>query len=379
MIGNKNKVKKLQASALIYFISLFMVFLAFAAFAVDGAIVLTNRMKLQNITETTALAAASEFNYSSMASSSDIQKQVGNTATNTFSVLKSDGLSNASIDNLNVSTASNKVLIKTSMIAQPYFLAFLGVSGIDLSAQACAVSEQLPVTANYSGVNWITAKAAYYSDIVSKKLNLNDTAILLPLGDFKSASYDFNSGAMYFNLLNSDDSQPLSLGPGGFVTIKLPAPIIDKSGYDLYIKEAGDALEGYMVFAGLDNDPTDPYVNVDKAGSGISWMNISCAGVSSDLGTNAHQQAATKLGTAQQDKFYGSGYFDIGDSCTGGMSMVKYIRIVDDNSESAFVNTNGTYYKTMQYGEASTATSGADIDNVKVLNHVRLIAASSFS
>ncbi len=59
--------------------------------------------------------------------------------------------------------------------------------------------------------------------------------------------------------------------------------------------------------------------------------------------------------------------------------MAKYIRIVDDNNESAFVTSDAsTYYKTMLYGEASSTTSGADIDAVSVLNHVKLIAASSF-
>ena len=59
--------------------------------------------------------------------------------------------------------------------------------------------------------------------------------------------------------------------------------------------------------------------------------------------------------------------------------MAKYIRIVDDNQESAFVTSgDGKYYKAMLYGESSTATAGADIDYVKVLNHVKLVPASSF-
>lgn len=370
-------MNKKQASTTVYIIFFLVIFLAFAAFAIDGTIVLTNRVKLQNATETTALTAAAEFNYSSTATDSEIEQQVFNTANNTFELLKKDSLQYATID-INVSTTSNKVLVTTNMISQPFFLRFLGVTGIKLAAKACAVSEKLSVTANYSGINWVTSSAAYLSDILSKDLNMNDTAILLPLGDFNSASYDATTGFVNFSLINSEDSKPLSLGPGGFITIKLPAPIVDKPGYDLFIKEAG-SLEGYMVFAGLDNDPNNPYVQNGKEGAGISWVNISCTGkpeVNDSNGLVGTYNSPTD-GLGNQDKFYGSGYFDIGASCAGGISMAKYIRIVDDNSESAFVTTDqNRYYKAMLYGESSAATSGADIDSVQVLNHVKLITAS---
>lgn len=369
-------MNKKSASTTVYIIFFFVIFLAFSAFAVDGAIVFTNRMKLQNAAETTALVAASEFNYSSVASPADIQIQVTNTAKNTFDVLKKDGLGNANID-VQVHTASNQVLIDATMVSQPFFLSFLGISGINLEAKASAVSKELPVTANYTGINWLTTKAAYKSDILSKDLNLNDTAILNPLGNFYSAAYDTASGFVNFSLISSDDNKPLNLGPGGFVTIRLPAPMADKPGNDLYIKEAGDAREGYMVFAGIDNDASDPYVQHGNEGAGISWVNITCSGTSAENGfANPLGTANTEI--ANEDKIYGSAYFDIKNSCTGGISMVKYIRIVDDNDESAFVTDGTNFYKTMIYGEASTATAGADIDSVKVLNNVRLVSPSSF-
>ncbi len=378
-------MKKRKASSLIYIIFFLVIFLAFAAFAVDGTIIFTYRSKLQNITEMTALAAASEFNYPSYVTSSEIETK----AQNIFNLLKQDSLKTAGITAVaDATTKPKKITITTSMISEPFFLAFLGISGIKLEAKASAISEELPITANYSGINWVTASAAYLSDILSKNLNLNDTAILAPLGGFeskiseddieaegfKSASISYSGTkkkGVIFSLINSNENQPLSLGPGGFITIKLPAPIIDKPGDDLFIKEAGDALEGYMVFAGLDKNPDKPYVDVDNQGEGISWINISSSGTPFDsaLGSQAHQTANTQLSVSIQDKFYGSGYFDIGKS---GISMAKYIRIIDDNQESGFINTNGTYYKTMLYGEASSATSGADIDNVTVLNHVKL-------
>lgn len=364
-------MNKKNASATLYIIFFLVIFLAFAAFAVDGAIVFTNRLKLQNITEMTALAAASEFNYDVTATQSQISDKVTNEAIDAFNLLKNDGLQTANITEL-VDPSTRKVTITANMVAQPLFLRFLGISGINLKAIASAVSYKLFVTANYSGVNWLTPKAAYLSDILSKDLNMNDTAILLPLGNFPSASYV--SGIADFGLISSKNNQSLSLGPGGFITIRLPVPIVNKPGPDLFIEETG-ALEGYMVFAGLDNDPNLPYQQKDNEGAGISWVNISCSGTpeNSSLGNAAHQTANTQLSVNIQDKFYGSGYFDLDSTCLPAISMVKYIRIVDDNSESAFVTNNGVnYYKAMLYGEASTANSGADIDYVQVLNYVKL-------
>lgn len=389
MMENIKKNIMRKGSSLVYVIFFMVIFLALAAFAVDGAIVFTNRVQLQNATEMTALAAAAEFQNPLTAAyefhsppCANIEDHIRTTAKDTFNLLNKSNLKNVDVTdinsfNVNVDMASTKVTVNTMMVSEPFFLTFLGVSGIKLEAKACAKSEDLPITANYSGINWLTTKAAYKSDILSKDLNMNDTSILMPLGMSASASYYYisgvSSGYPIFNLINAVDSpaKPLSLGPGGFITIKLPTPIIDKPGNDLSIIEAGDALEGYMVFAGLDNDPTNPYVDKDKPGGGISWVNISSSGTSSTLGNTAHQTATTQLDTPVQDKFYGSGDFDLGKS---GISMAKYIRIVDDNHESGFIKySNGQYYKTMLYGEASTATSGADIDAVNVLNHVRLI------
>lgn len=370
-------MRKKNASATIYMIFFLVIFLAFCAFAVDGTIVLTNRAKLQSVTEATAVAAASQFNYSQEATVDQVKQTVENAAKATFALLRIDSLKTATIG-VEVNVGLHQVRVSTQYMSQPYFLAFLGVTGINLQAKACAVSEIRPVTANYSGINWVTANAVYESDILSKDKNLNDTAILLPLGNFASSSYDKLTGFTIFDALASgDSSKSLSLGPGGFITIKLPVPIVDKPGKDLYIVEAGDAAEGYMVFAGIDKDPANPYVQSDKPGGGISWVNISRTG-SPILDTdNEYSAAYTELGVSTQKKFYGSGYFDIGLSSSGGfpgISVVKYIRIIDDNDEGAFVNG----YHVNLYGEASTATAGADIDSVTVLNHVRLMAPRDY-
>lgn len=386
-------MNKKSASTTLYIIFFLVIFLAFAAFAVDGAIILTQRAKLQNITEMTALVAASEFNFklnpdNDVNINNQIITQVTDTANNTFNLLKNDSLQTANI-NINADADANEVKITTNIIALPLFLRFLGVSGINLEAKACAQSEPLDIKPNYTGINWLSAKAAYLSDILSKSPNMNNTAILLPLGNFPSASYDLATSFVNFSLIIAEDHQPLSLGPGGFITIKLPAPIVDKPGQDLFIKEADsakcqndpkctNALEGYMVFAGLDKDPNNPYVDPDNVNGDILWVNISCSGTPEKPDANGLLKTynAPTYNLGNQDKFYGSGYFDIGASCIGpgGISMAKYIRIVDDNSESALVTTDqNNYYKAMLYGEASTATAGVDIDAVRILNHVKLI------
>ena len=406
-------MKKIKASSTVFIIAFFVAFLAFSAFAVDGTIILTQRAKLQSATEAAALAGASEFN--SSPDTPTVQLNVVNAAKNTFKLIQVDSLKNMDVNSLSnfnpeVSTAHNQIRITTNYLAQPFFLSFLGVTGIKLEAKACATSEALAVNANYLTVNWITTAAPYFSDIISKDLNLHDTAILNPLGGFLSASIDSVTGWVMFDAIDlavpsrnppipAGTIVPLSLGPGGFITLKMPAPIIDKPGADLYIKEVGDAVEGYFVFAGLDNDPgettdssaaTGPYVQADKPGAGITWVNISCSGTPEVKDNNGGIGAysVSTDGLDAQTKFYGSGYFDLGSSCISGpISMAKYIRIVDDNSESAFVkNSVGnipatnppTYYKAMLYGEASTDTAGADIDAVMVLNHVRLISPSSY-
>lgn len=373
-ITNQNNRKK--GSTFVFVLFFVVIFLALTSFAVDGTITFTNRLKLQNITEQAALAGASMFNcINSTNTDPYIIGKVEDSAEQTFYYLQQDGLKSAT---LTVNATSGTVSVTSEYLSPPFFLAFLGVTGIKLEAKAMAKSEPLTVTANYTGINWLTKSAAYLSDILSKDVNLNDTAILAPIGGFDSKSYDSLSSSPIFSRISAGEATSnktgLNLGPGGFITIKLPVPIVNKTGDDLLIEEVGDALEGYMVFAGIDKDPANPYVNSASTGGGVAWVNITSSGTSKypSLGDNAHQTANTQLLTNIQDKFYGSGYFDIG-KCN--LSMVKYIRIVDDNQETAFVknNSNGVYYKVMIYGEASTGTPGADIGLIQVLNHVKLI------
>lgn len=371
-----------KASITLYIIALFTLFLAFCSFAIDGTIIFTKRFKLQNITESTALAAAQEFdNASKKASSKNIEENVRNVATETFNILKNDSLENATIK-ISINTESNKVLIKSECKAQTYFLAFLGVKWVNLKARACATNEIISAIAKHAGINWLTNKAAYMSDIIFSGEDLMDTAILFPLGNNLSASIvaeqTTNKIGYIFNLIDSENNEGLSLGPGGYITIKLPTPILDKPGYDLEIDEAG-AQEGYMVFAGIDKNPDNPYINAKNMGDGISWSNISACGTSTNSSTIDGDYHAQTNSLGSQRKVYGSNYFDISNGCGGNISMIKYLRIIDDNSETAFVTNNKRdYYKTTLYGEASGITSGADIDAIKILNHIKLIDSKDF-
>lgn len=355
-------VKKRQASSTLYFILFFIIFLAFCAFAVDGTIVFTNRAKLQSITETAALAGAEQFNSDNdpLTVNPSERASAEAVAQATFDLLKQGGLKTATASAVADTTTKLQVTLNARMVAQPFFLSFLGVSGINLSAQAIAVSQQERVFGNVDprGIHWLTKRAPYKRDVIE-----DDSIVLKPLGDFTSLSFP-SGNVVNYSLISSEDSQPLSLGSGGFVTIKLPVPIINKEGPDLQIAEIGNR-EGYMVFAGLDKDPNNPYINhTDNVGS-VSWVNISCAGDAS----MQQRTAATKLTGGPQVKVYGSGNFDLDANClNGNVNMVKYIRIIDDNEESAYINGALVY----PYGESSSKTPGADIDYVKVLNYVHL-------
>ncbi len=379
-------MKRKQASTTLYIIFFFVVFLAFSAFAVDASIIFAQRAKLQNITEQAALAGASWYVQSSDA--------VAYTEV-IFSLLSQDMLEHAECV-VTQKPEDKRVLLETSVIAQPIFLSFLGVSGVNLQARACAQSSELDVTAGSSGfVRWLTPSAAYFSNLLTANNSYGDTAILTPLGEFDSASMPIEGATTpnYKLISSGSDTSGLNLGPGGYVTIRLPSPIVNKPGNDLFIKEAGDAKEGYMVFAGLDIDPSDsndgsvstgPYVKAGNPGKGIKWTNISCTGTAANIPENSTMidiPSPTEVdSTTFYTKIYGSANFDLGTTCGGykPVSMIKYIRIVDDNEETAYIMSNNNFNKHTILGESSTSTAGADISLVQVLNYVTLIPPSSF-
>lgn len=380
----KNRKK---ANTLIYLIFFFVFFLAICAFAVDASITFANREQLQSAAEIAALAGASEF-------ATDTDGPAAKTkAKEIFDLLMVGGLKDVNSNRPGVFAATTdtnprRLRIEIHAPSRPIFLSFLGVSVIRLKALTCAASEDLSVkdaTGYGSNVIWMSSKVAYTSDIIAPAYsagdsnNYRDTAILTPLDDVvKSASYKETPPTIpHFPLIQgaAPTTDPLSLGPGGYLTIKFPAPIVDKTGNDFYIEESGDAQEGYMVFIGIDSKPDDPYIDSARPGAGINWVNISCAG-KDNLGNPVPQGTADITIGTTKTKVYGSAYFDIGNTCVPTnvknpmISTAKYLRIIDDNKEDAYYGGVGPINI---YGEASTATPGADINAVTVLNHVKLI------
>ncbi|HNW26787.1 MAG TPA: Tad domain-containing protein [Candidatus Gastranaerophilaceae bacterium] len=393
-------MKKKNASTVMYMIFLFSVILAFCAMAIDATIIYNTRMKLQDATERAALAGAELFNdkfYPTGTLAATIESAAEEKAEEIFGHFLFGDLKSVNTTIIADAKYSNKkILVKTSAYSPTFFLSFLGVQSVKINAKACAVSEKMDVKSNFDSAMWTTPKALYRSGIIYSEDNSTDTSISKPLGqissiqNFYSASYETNTPI--FRLIDDIDNHPLSLGPGGYLLIRLPAPIVDKPGPDLFIKEAGKALEGYFVFAGIDIDPFNPYLNNATQGGGVAWKNITCSAISEyeDLNNNLVPYSVSTTHSGTQEKFYGSAYFDLGDSCiktsagnNANLSMAKYIKIVDDNSESAFVKRSlgsslpssppYSYYKAMLFGEASTATAGADIDAIQILNFVRLI------
>ena len=390
---------KKKASSIVYIIFFFVFFLALCAFAIDATIIFTNREKVQNAAEIAALAGASAFE-------TDDNAKAIKAATDTFKLLVPGGAKIPSYTDTKffevktfIKTTPNgterRVLVSVKALSQTFFLTFLGSSEVPLDANACAVRENLPIKSTYgSKVIWMSSAATYTSDILSTKYiaddqnNYKNTAMVLPLGNSlsgaKSASYSTATPTTpNLGLIDSSDKSPLSLGPGGYITIKLPAPIVDKPGNDLYVEEIGAAKEGYLVFAGIDNNPDNPYVDPTLPKGLISWVNISCSGNNDGLGDIVPKFPMADLInlTTKKDKVYGSAYFDLKNTCIStvvngksNLNLAKYLRIIDDNAEDAYYGNN---YVNI-YGEASTSTAGADIDSVKILDHVRLIPPTDF-
>lgn len=380
-------MKKRRGSATLYLILFITIILAFCAFAVDGTIIYTARAELQSATNATALAVGAEFKPNDTFFNKETLKEDAN---NIFKAQSVGLLKYAKIEKAYVNGNAKMVKLKTSCNTPTFFLGLLGVSVVKINAVATAKAEELDSTSSYGNVSWVNASTAYFTDVISG--DFSDTAVLLPLGSSEDrligASFSKVNGsvAVDYSLINNNYlDQPLSLGDGGYVTLRLPAPVINKPGPDIYIGESG-VKEGYVVFAGTDTDSKNPYQNSKKPGGGITWVNISCAGVPKETNFTDAVQDINGASKLSGKKFYGSGYFDIGNSCISGetdsISVVKYLKIFDDNVEDCYttptLNDDSVYHLFKIYGEASTATPGADINYVSVLNNTRLVPSDTY-
>ena len=353
--NNFLKSKK-NANLVISFVVFSVIFLSLCAFAVDMTVFLTARGQIQHATENAALAAASSFNETST------EQDVENVASSVISMFKTKGkvLQNLYIAQIDVKKNARALKIQTEAPVPTYFLGVVGLGYVYVRAQSSARASKVWLDENSPRV------VNEYGIVISEGPVMQDTKIVKPLSS-EPQKID------YTVILKEPDNNALSLGQGGYLTIRLPHVVMDKPGNDLYIEEAG-IQEGYYVFAGRDKDFQYPYLDKDSQGEGIEWVNISCL---------AQTKEKRTFKVDNRVKVYGSASFDLGAKCSDGsynadIAYAQYIRIVDDNEENGFENEDATRAKYF-FGESSGATSGADIDAIAILNYAKLIKSSDFN
>jgi len=404
------------SSVIILVFSLFSL-LGLAAFALDLGLILNQRYEMQKAVETAALIAASEYepfengvNYTKPGDTQITDSGTGNAALHYLALINTNQVTTGIVATPTVSlnTQSRAVMVEANPTLQTYFLQALGVTGVSIPAKAAAVN----VPVYLSGRFPMPTGSILKGDSTGTGGYL-DTDIKQPLGSAAgNTTTVHNRNVNFNNIYGQPDGRVLSLGPGGYITIKLPAPLVDGKGVDFAIYERGHA-EGYFVYAGIDVDDTDtdgdapaPYIDASNPGDGIKWVNISCTGIPLYVNKNeligCHQtQVTIGGGVATEYKFYGSGYFDLGSKCTSGgvdiydstatnageprLGNVKYIKIIDDNREDGFLIQSKFGIATPSAipmlipGEHSTFSPGADIDAVEIFHHSRLISIADYS
>lgn len=391
-------MKKQKGVSLIIFVFGITAIISFTGFVVDVGMILNSQNELQKALDTAALAAVSSIEPKRFKDTDGYYKVTIDTSnaenvaltvfdqvrlTNYFLVSANDPVIDLS------KVGSKAIKITSSMDVRTYFMQFIGISHVQIQAQAAAASLPMYLTKNFP------------RGLTSGSLILDttgDTDIRNPVGDNPNINKDSD------NIFGVPDNVPLALGPGGYLMIRLPAPLVDGDGFDLFIREAGN-IKGYFVFAGNDVNPNNPYVNEAIPGDGIKWVNISCTGtpvgysLSGKLGayyTNINYydpyDKITKTIT-NQAKFYGSGLFDLGTTCknsggsikygigspdNGYIKNAKYLKIVDDNVEDGFM-ADKTDEPVLLIGDHSSTTPGSNIDAVGVLHSSRLISVKDFN
>jgi len=439
LISETSRYARKGASLIILIFSLFAI-LGLSALVVDLGVILNQRYELQKAVESAALIAAAEYEvyFTDREVAGDerlglpYDTKITDPATGVVSVqyraLKEYnqmlGLGTVdAVPTITFNHNSRAVMVEANASARTYFIALLGINKVEFNARAAAVAIPAYLSSRYprptgsiiQGVNTAADPGPDYSDTeIREPLGGDTSGEIIPTGTVYNINSDIN------NIYGPRDARSVSLGPGGHITIKLPQTIYDGKGADFVIYETGHA-EGYFVFAGIDVDPANPYIDAketpDPDASGnelIRWINISCTGIplyakldDSEL-IGAHRtQVLINGGIVDEYKFYGSGYFDLGIRCDNAVDgtiydgtdptnsyqikNIKYLKIIDDNIEDGFLlqphMSDGApteYYHPRGMpmvipGEHSSMTPGADIDAVEILHHSRLISIAEFS
>jgi hypothetical protein len=403
---NINLNKKRKGMSIILLAFSILAIIALSGFVIDLGILLNCRYELQKAVETTALASITDYEaYEDNANiikypavndiSTDADSSVNNNLdafkkSNSFLLMSGNITPVITFGTTAKSRYSRAIRVEASAVARTFFLNIIGIKSITLNASA--VAAHVPVYLNDENI--LKGSGTYEDTLIrnpiagiSSSINVDGIIYALPTLT--------NINVMFNNIYGFPDGYALSLGPGGYITIKLPATLVNGKGFDLQIIERGNA-NGYFVYAGNDKNPTSPYVDAGNPGGDISWVNISCTGTPIGSLTNGKVGSYSQniIGLPAQPKFYGSGYFDLGAKCVspngtviydGNVNTVKYLKIIDDNVEDGFTLKDPEYDTNLNAvpgffpGQNSSLTPGASIDAIAVEHHSRLINANDFN
>ncbi len=436
-----NKAKKLilrpiarkGVSIIVLMFSLFAI-VGLCALVLDLGLILNQRYELQKAVESAALQAISEYELyeTDRNTAGDYRlgfpddSKIDNTSTGItrtyYDALKGyNQLLKVGVDSaptITFNKDSRAIRVDSAATVPTYFISILGISEVEIQARAAAINIPAYLSGKFPRPNGSIVNGVNDASVAGT--DYRDTEIKPPLGWDTSAGTHptgtvYNRNTDFDNIYGRPDGKALSLGPGGHILIKLPATIFDGKGTDFIIYERGHA-EGYFVYAGVDVDPNNPYIDAANPGSGINWVNISCTGtplyvkMDDDEMIGAHRTQVIISGTSYNDyKFYGSGAFDIGARCDNAVDGVvydgtdpassfqikniKYLKIIDDNIEDGFFlqprldftnhpqadNYTEHGIPMVIPGEHSTYTPGADIDSIEIRHHSRLISIAEFT
>lgn len=401
--------KKRNGSAIIIIVFALFAIFSFAALAIDLGIIFNYRYELEKATETAALMAISEYepyenatNQITYPTTQTIQTKAINyffafIHSNSFLTLAPD---NQFSGNLSVSP-SRAISLSMRGRIKTYFLSALGIKTVLISSSAYALN--VPIYLNDSNI--LKGDNGSYQDTqirVSSEGGVNTKTIVNK--DY-TLPYIDNVNKNSSNLKGFRDAFALALGAGGFVTIKLPSIAFDGKGFDFEIIQSGNA-KGYYVFGGNDIDPNNPYINANSPGGGIQWVNLSCTGtpIESKIDNTAGHIGSyyPYIGVGPYvnpvppviPKFYGSGYFDLGAKCTNfygttlynaNVASIKYLKIIDDNTEDGFYIKDQKYAQSLDsipaffLGDSSSITPGVNLDSIGIFHHPKLISSTDFT
>ena len=420
-------VKKKRASSLLILVFSLMITVLLLELTVDMGIFLNCRYQVQKAAELTALMTIAEFE-----AYQDTDYNIKYPTTAQMTAFAKDNFdkiidgyikyNNPFIVNSNPTVIvefypqyrhSRAIFIHVSAEVKTYFLSFINIKSLKFWAHAAAANVPLPLDRDSLMFDLATAPPypASYSILPQSE---TISSVTYSYGNTSSTEIDTNmtindnrSRSHPEDILGQPDGWALSLGPGGYIILKLPKPIVNGRGFDLLVHTRGNNY-GYFIFLGNDADPNNPY-----PGGNIEWTNISCTSVAinaelADVGYAQRNSYLSKMHaynaaqnpqTFMTPKVYGSSYFELDSRCetylnetlyssdnlnVPGINSAKYIMIMDDNLEDGFsaydsmvtdvlpahsLDWNMTYFP----GQHASLTPGVSIDSILVLHNPVLI------